>query len=145
MSFGKALTQALSGTKTLGPAALARLGGAAGSAVDTAASLAAQAAASKAGAQAAGVDGGIDEVRTEFSDVRPTTRAWAAGGGGVARSLEELVPGGRIPTLRGDAFAAWREQLTRADRERVWAVPAHRDAIAARLRRSGGAPADFLE
>ena len=135
MDFGKPLIDALAGTKTLGPAALRNLGVEADSAAAGAASLAARAVALKS--RVADVDGGIGDVRENFSDVRPVDRPWAAGGGGVRRALDQLVPDGRIPSARGGAFATWCGQLAPEELERVRAVPELRDVVDARLRRAG--------
>ncbi|WP_426344486.1 LysM peptidoglycan-binding domain-containing protein [Pseudoduganella sp. R-32] len=55
-----------------------------------------------------------------------------------ARPLEELIPGGRIPSVRGGKFDSWYNQLTPEEFDQVWAVPKYRDTIEARTRNPGG-------
>jgi filamentous hemagglutinin len=56
----------------------------------------------------------------------------------VLRSLDQLVPGGKIPSVRNGAFNDWYNQLSPQEFDRVWAVREYRDAIQARIRQPGG-------
>ncbi|ALU88768.1 filamentous hemagglutinin outer membrane protein [Herbaspirillum rubrisubalbicans M1] len=56
----------------------------------------------------------------------------------VLRSLDQLVPEGKIPSVRNGAFNDWYNQLSPQEFNRVWAVPEYRDAIQARIRQPGG-------
>lgn len=56
----------------------------------------------------------------------------------LTRSLDELVPRGRIPSIRGGAFNEWFNGLTSDEFSTVWAQPSFRRAIEARIRQPGG-------
>jgi hypothetical protein len=59
-------------------------------------------------------------------------------GAAVGRPLTELVPDGRVPSVRGGAFNRWFNGLTAEELERVWSVPEYRESIEARIRQPGG-------
>lgn len=138
MAFGKALSNAVAAAGGKGLGVLGKLGGAAPDALSSAVALAALAARLKpegASAGTAAVDAAIAALRRDFATARPAARPWDADGGGLRRGLGELVPGGRIPSVRGGAFAAWRARLTPEEFARVDAVPEYGAMIVARTTR----------
>jgi hypothetical protein len=54
------------------------------------------------------------------------------------RPLSDLVPDGRIPGTRNNAFNDWYNGLTPEEFNTVWEVPQFRDVIQARIRSPGG-------
>ncbi len=61
--------------------------------------------------------------------------ARAAPGG---RTLDEIAPNGRVPSVTNHAFADWFDDLNPAEFDRAWADPAIREKIEARIRHPGG-------
>lgn len=54
------------------------------------------------------------------------------------RPLSELVPNGKIPSVRKGEFNQWYNEMTPEEFKSVWEVPEYRDAIEARIRQPGG-------
>ncbi|WP_172979363.1 RHS repeat-associated core domain-containing protein [Pseudomonas kitaguniensis] len=53
------------------------------------------------------------------------------------KSLEELVPGGSVPSVKGGAFSKWFNELTPNDFDTVWSNKTYQNSIKARLRYPG--------
>lgn len=54
------------------------------------------------------------------------------------RSLEQLLPDGKVPSVRGGEFNRWFDELSSAELDVLWQNNAARDAIEARIRQPGG-------
>ncbi|WP_425357931.1 DUF637 domain-containing protein [Pseudomonas asplenii] len=54
------------------------------------------------------------------------------------RSLEQLLPNGKVPSVRGGEFNRWFDELSPAELDVLWQNKAARDAIEARIRQPGG-------
>lgn len=55
-----------------------------------------------------------------------------------ARSLEQLLPNGKVPSVRNGEFNRWFDQLSSTELEVLWGNKGVRDAIEARIRQPGG-------
>jgi filamentous hemagglutinin len=55
-----------------------------------------------------------------------------------ARALEQLLPDGKVPSVRGGEFNRWFDELSSAELDVLWQNKAARDAIEARIRQPGG-------
>ncbi|WP_232463093.1 hemagglutinin repeat-containing protein [Stenotrophomonas sp. WZN-1] len=55
-----------------------------------------------------------------------------------ARSLEQLLPNGKVPSVRNGEFNRWFDQLSSAELEVLWENKGVRDAIESRIRQPGG-------
>ncbi|MDI6529504.1 hypothetical protein QMA71_28575, partial [Pseudomonas otitidis] len=54
------------------------------------------------------------------------------------RSLDQLLPNGKVPSVRGGEFNRWFDELSSAELDVLWKNKAARDAIEARIRQPGG-------
>ena len=54
------------------------------------------------------------------------------------KTLDELVPGGSVPSVKAGAFNKWFNELTPDEFDRVWSNEAYKNAIKDRLRYPGG-------
>jgi len=54
------------------------------------------------------------------------------------RTFQELVPDGKVPTVRNGAFTRWFDDLSPAELDVLWENKATREAIEARIRQPGG-------
>lgn len=76
-----------------------------------------------------------DEI---FAAADKALKRGAAASEAPARSLEQLLPNGKVPSVRNGEFNRWFDQLSSTELEVLWGNKGVRDAIESRIRQPGG-------
>jgi filamentous hemagglutinin len=75
---------------------------------------------------------GLDKVLADLN------RKFDGIGNATNRTLDEIVPGGKIPSVRNGEFNKWFDDLTPDEFDKVWSEPALRTKIEDRIRHPKG-------
>ncbi|QXH49115.1 hemagglutinin repeat-containing protein [Pseudomonas fakonensis] len=92
-------------------------------------------AASILGGTITSMKGGKNPVVNEKPEVRPIE---VAGTGKTLRSMDELLPNGKVPTHASGDFGRWFDNLTPDELNMLWADPKIKPAIERQIRKPGG-------